>query len=77
MLEDKNVEVRAQHPKIEKISPRKKKIVLSSGKKSEYSIVRSVKTQLIYCKITSMTSCFDSQGHHEVNLEPYQFRYTK
>ena len=43
----------------------------------EYSRVRSVKTQLIYCQITSMTTCFDSQSRHQVNLEPYQFRYIK
>ena len=41
----------------------------------EYSSVRSVKTQLIYCLITSVTTCFDSHSHHPVNLEPYQFRY--
>jgi len=27
----------------------------------EYSRVRLVKTQLIYCQITSMTTCFDSR----------------
>jgi len=43
----------------------------------QYSRVRSVKTQLIYCQITSMTTCFDSQSHHQVKLEPYYFRYIK
>jgi len=33
--------------------------------------VKSVKTQLIYCQITSVTTCFDSQSHHQANLEPY------
>ena len=42
-----------------------------------YSRVRSVKTQLIYSQIASMTTCFDSQSHHEVNLEPRLFRYIK
>jgi hypothetical protein len=36
-----------------------------------YSRVRSVKTQLIYCQITSEATCFDSQSHHPANLEPY------
>ena len=39
----------------------------------KYSRVRSVKTQLIYCLITSVATCFDSQSHHQANLEPYQF----
>jgi cell division protein FtsL len=37
----------------------------------KHSRVRSVKTQLICCLITSMTTCFDSQSHHQVNLELY------
>ena len=41
----------------------------------EYSRVRSVKTQPIYCQITNVATCFDSQSHHQANLEPYQFRY--
>ena len=37
----------------------------------QYSRVRSVKTQLIYCQITSVATCFDLQSHHKANLEPY------
>jgi len=33
-----------------------------------YSRVRSFKTQLIYCLITSGMTCFDLQSHHQVNL---------
>ena len=28
-------------------------------------------------KITSVATCFDSQRHHQVNLEPYLFNYSK
>ena len=37
----------------------------------KHSRVRSFKTQLIYCLITSVATCFDSQSHHQANLEPY------
>jgi hypothetical protein len=42
-----------------------------------YTRVRPVKTQLIYCKITSVATCFDTQSHHQASLEPYYFRYIK
>jgi len=30
--------------------------------------VSSVKTQLIYCLITSVSTCLDSQNHHQANI---------
>jgi len=50
---------------------KKKNVVNLLEEYVTYSRVRSVKTQLIYCQITSMTTCFDSQSHHQINLEPY------